>query len=316
MANEDWPASRDRLLEDIEAFSRLGAPEAAAAPPAAAARVNPAATPPAPAANTPAPAAPPRPALQQAGPVPAPPANQAPAPARTPATTPAPPPTPPAASSSLLANLKKQALAKQMSETQTNAVQKEQMLRIHAALGMTYQYLNDLVQQLNILKPPYAKTYSFFGVADFDEMTWQEGRADFRMQEGATDDRYYNQVTLRYRLAAQKQFRVTRENPALEKLQKALFDNNIAFTTEEVRNERNQVEKATFTFPAEVKAGLLLAANYETGSILLRTRNIERFGIMEYQLRPESISQDALDQLAQMILGESNRINQLFQRTA
>jgi len=203
-----------------------------------------------------------------------------------------------------------------MGETQTNAVQKEQMLRIHSALGMTYQYLNDLVQQLNILKPPYAKTYSFFGVAEFDEMTWQEGRADFRMQEGATDDRYYNQVTLRYRFAAQKQFRVTRENPALEKLSKALFDNNIAFTTEEVRNDRNQVEKATFTFPAEVKAGLLLAANYETGGILLRTRNIERFGITEYQLTPESITQDALDQLAQMILGESNRINQLFQRTA
>ena len=304
MANEDWPASRDRLLEDIEAFSRLGAPEAAAA-----ARVNPAATPPAPAAPT-------RPPVHPAALAPAPAATPAPAPVSAAAPAATPPPPPPAASSSLLANLKKQALAKQMSETQTNAVQKEQMLRIHSALGMTYQYLNDLVQQLNILKPPYAKTYSFFGVAEFDEMTWQEGRADFRMQEGATDDRYYNQVTLRYRLAAQKQFRVTRENPALEKLHKALFDNNIVFTTEEVRNERNQVEKATFTFPAEVKAGLLLAANYETGGILLRTRNIERFGIMEYQLTPESISQDALDQLAQMILGESNRINQLFQRTA
>ena len=305
MANENWPASRDRLLEDIEAFSRLGAPETAAAPPAATPRVNPAATTPAPTtANNPASAAPPKPAAPQVAPTPAQ------------AAAPTPPPAPAAASSSLLANLKKQALAKQMGETQKSVLQNEQMLRIHSALGMTYQYLNDLVQQLNILKPPYAKSYSFFGVADFDDMTWQEGRADFRMQEGSSEDRYYNQVTLRYRLAAQKQFRVTRENPALEKLHKALFDNNIAFTTEEVRNERNQVEKATFTFPAEVKAGLLLAANYETGSILLRTRNVERFGIMEYQLVPESINQEALDQLAQLILGENNRINQLFRRTA
>ena len=203
-----------------------------------------------------------------------------------------------------------------MSETQKNVLQTEQMLRIHSALGMAYHYLNDLVQQLNILKPPYAKSYSFFGVVDFDAMTWQEGRADFRMQEGTTEDRYYNQVTLRYRLAAEKQFRVTRENPALEKLNKALFDNNIAFTIDEARNERNQVEKATFTFPAEVKAGLLFAGNYETGSILLRTRNVERFGIMEYQLQAESINQDALDQLAQLILGENNRVNQLFKRTA
>lgn len=195
-------------------------------------------------------------------------------------------------------------------------MQTEQMLRIHAALGLAYQYLNDLVQQLNILKPPYAKTYAFFGVAEFNELAWQEGRADFRMQEGSSEDRYYNQVTLRYRLAAQKQFRVTRESPAHEKLHQALFDNNIAFTTDEVRNERNQVEKATFVFSAEVKAGLLLAANYETGKLLLRTRNIERFGIMEYQLLPEAITQDALDQLAQLILGESNRFSQMFQRSA
>ncbi|MCX7176496.1 MAG: hypothetical protein NT159_21745 [Proteobacteria bacterium] len=299
MANENWPESRDRLLGDIEKFSQLGPPSVAAASPAP--RANPPVGQPAPAAVS-ATAA--RPAASQVQPAPAQ------------AAPPPPPAPPPAASSSLLANLKKQAQLKQQTDTQINAIQTEQMLRIHAALGMTYQYLNDLVQQLNILKPPYAKTYSFFGVADFDEMTWREGRADFRMQEGASENRYYNQVTLRYRLAADKKFSLVRENPALEKLQKALFDNNIVFTTEEVRNERNQVEKATFTFPAEVKAGLLLAANYETGKLLLRTRNIERFGIMEYELMPEAINQDALDQLAQLILGENSRINQLFKRTA
>lgn len=219
-------------------------------------------------------------------------------------------------SSSLLDNLKKQAQLKQQTETQANAIQTEQMLRIHSALGMTYQYLNDLVQQLNILKPPYAKTYTVFGVAEFEGMTWQEGRADFRMQEGTSENRYYNQVTLRYRLSADKQFSITRESPAHQKLHQALFDNNIGFKSEEVRNDRNQVEKATFVFPAEVKAGLLLSANYETGKLLLRTRNIERFGIMEFALAPESINQEALDQLAQMILGETHRINQLFQRTA
>lgn len=299
MANESWPESRNRLLDDIEKFARLGAPDALAPPSAP--------------ASPPAAAAPARPV---APPVPA---SAAPAPATNAAPTQAaapPPPAAPAVASSLLANLKKQAQLKQQTDTQINALQNEQMLRIHAALGMAYQYLNDLVQQLNILKPPYAKTYSFFGVAEFNEMTWQEGRADFRMQEGASDNRYYNQVTLRYRLAAQKQFRVTRETPAHEKLHQALFDNNIAFTADEMRNERNQVEKATYTFSAEVKAGLLLAANYETGKLLLRTRNIERFGIMEYQLLPESITQEALDQLAQLILGEANRFGQMFQRSA
>lgn len=225
------------------------------------------------------------------------------------------PTAPPAIASSLLDNLKQQALAKQQSENQKSSQRDEVLQRIHSALGMAYQYLDDLVQQLNILKPPYAKVYSFFGAADFDGMAWQEGRADFRMQETSSDNRLYDQVTLRYRLASQKQFRVTRENPALEKLRKALFDYNIAFTVDEGRNERGHIERATFTFPCEIKAGLMLAGNYETGKLLLRTRHIERFGIMEYQLQPEAINQDSLDQIAQLILGESNRVSQLFERT-
>lgn len=302
MSNEDWPQSRDRLLEDIDKFARQPAVAAAAV---AGSTATPASRPVSPAnpvgpiTTQPAQAAtPPRPATVAASP------------AAMPAAMPA------AAPSGLLASLKQQALAKQQNENQKLSQRDEVLQRIHAALGTTYQYLNDLVSQLNILKPPYAKTYTFFGLADFEDLAWQEGRADFRMQETASESRLYDQVTLRYRLAGPKQFSVVRENPALEKLRKALFDFNIAFTVDEARNERNQVERATFTFPSEIKAGMLLAGNYETGKLLLRTRNIERFGIMEYQLSPESINQEALDELARMILGEHNRIGQLFQRTA
>lgn len=288
MTNENWPQSRDRLLEDIDKFAGQPTPTAG---------------------ETPAPE--PRPASSAAM-QPAPPAAQP-----SPAAAPTPPPaTPTGTQSVLLAALRQQALAKQQSENQKSSQRDEILQRIHSALGMAYQYLNDFVRQLNILKPPYAKAYSFFGVADFDELAWQEGRADFRMQETASENRLCDQVTLRYRLAGPKQFRVVRENPALEKLRKALFDYNIGFTADEDRNERGQVERATFSFPCEIKAGLLLAGNYETGKLLLRTRNIERFGIMEYQLLPEAIHQEALDELARLILGENNRIGQLFQRTA
>lgn len=302
MTNENWPDSRDRLLEDIDKFSQQEAPAVVgtAAPPipaVPAAKPQPAA----PAAVTPPPAAP-------ATPVAPPPLQMAPSSAMKPEP-------PPQVTSSLLANLKQQALAKQQSENKKSAQQDEVLQRIHKALGMTYLYLNDLVQQLNILKPAYAKVYSFFGVADFDDLAWQEGRADFRMQETASENKLYDQVTLRYRLAGQKQFRIVKENPALEKLRKALFDNNITFSVDEAKNERGHIEKATFTFPCEIKAGLMLSGNYETGKLLLRTRHIERFGLMEYELLPEAINQESLDQIAQLIMGESNRVNQLFQRT-
>ena len=202
MTNENWPDSRDRLLEDIDKFSMQEAPAVVGT----AAPQKPA-----------APAARPQPAAPLAAATP-PPAAAAPPPLQMAPSSAMKPEAPPAVTSSLLANLKQQALAKQQSENNKSAQQDEVLQRIHKALGMTYLYLNDLVQQLNIIKPPYAKVYSFFGVADFDDLAWQEGRADFRMQETASENKLYDQVTLRYRLAGQKQFRVVKENPALEKL--------------------------------------------------------------------------------------------------
>ncbi len=324
MANENWPDSRDRLLADIDKFSQLETPAAvgSAAPAKAAA---PAAAAPAAAVRPPVPPLPSAQAAQAARP--AAPGAAAPPPAAAPATPATPPPlqmapspamkpeTPPPVTSSLLANLKQQAQAKQQSENQKSAQQDAVLQRIHGALGMAYQYLNDLVQQLNILKPPYGKVYSFFGMADFDGMAWQEGRADFRMQESSSENRLYDQVTLRYRLAGPKQFKLVKENPALEKLRKALFDYNVTFSVDEARNERGHIEKATFSFPCEIKAGLMLSGNYESGKLLLRTRHVERFGIMEYELQPEAINQESLDQLAQLLMGENNRVAQLFQRT-
>jgi hypothetical protein len=307
MSTDDWAKTQKRLLEDIEQFARHGPPTSSA-----------------PAPSAPAPA--------QANSQPNPPAQPAtippvtatapatPAPAVAPAPTLAPPPAassaPSAAAGGLLAQLKQQAMAKLQAEGQQNSLQKEVQQQISNALEMTYKYLNDLCQQLNIIKPPYARSYSFFGIVDFNELAWQEGRADFRLQSAASEDRFYDQVTLRYRLSSPKKLQVTRDNPAHEKLHKALFDNNIVFTTDEVRNERGYVERATFSFPCEIKAGLQLTGDYSSGQLVLRSRHIDRFGIMEYRFGPQAVTQEALDELARLILGEPNRIAQLFPRTA
>lgn len=295
MSTDDWAKTQQRLLDDIEQFSRNGPPPSSEPVP--------------PASSSTKASPPPQASVANVAPAPS---NSAPAVTATPTPAPQPAATP----SGLLAQLKQQAMAKLQAEGQQNTLQKEVQQQISNALEMTYKYLNDLCQQLNIIKPPYARSYSFFGIVDFNELTWQEGRADFRLQSAASEDRFYDQVTLRYRLSCPKKLQVTRDNPAHEKLHKALFDNNIVFTTDEVRNERGYVERATFSFPCEIKAGLQLTGDYSSGQLIMRSRHIDRFGIMEYRFGPEAVTQEALDELARLILGEPNRIAQLFLRTA
>ncbi len=292
MGKEEWPETRERLLEDIEAFARLGPPATEESAPVQVA--------PPVAANAPT----------------TPPSAGKPAVAVAAEAAKTAPGASPAASSSLLNTLKQKAEAKRQGDQQDSTLKSEQLQQVSASLGACFHYLNDLVQQLNILKPAYGKTYTLFGFGEFDELAWQEGRADYRMREGATEDRVYDQVTLRFRLASPKRFNVTREHPVSEKLRKALFDNGINFGVDEMRNDRGFVERATFSGACEVKAGLLIAGDFETGKLMLRTRNIERFGVSEYQFAPQALNHEALDELVRLILGEANQFNLKYQRTA
>lgn len=302
MGQEDWPQSRERLLEDIEAFSQFGAepveePEA----PQVQAKQNHTGQLTAQPVVTPAPAVKPLAASAQT---------------TAPTSVSAPAPAPAAASSSLLSALKQKAEAKRQTDEQDSALKTAHIQQVSTALGECFRYLNDLTQQLNVLKPAYGKAYTLLGFGDFTGLFWQEGRADYRMQENSTEERLYDQVTLRFRLASTQRFSVTREHPTSEKLRKTLFDNGIAFEVNEVRNDRGFAERSTFSGAYEVKAGLLIAGDFETGKLTLRMRNIERFGMSEYQFLSQSLNAEALDELVRLMLGEANQFNQKFQRTA
>ena len=51
-----------------------------------------------------------------------------------------------------------------------------------------------------------------------------------------------------------------------------------------------------------------------TGIFKLETRNLERFGIMKFELVPESLNQELLDQIALMIIGERHNVGKLIKR--
>ena len=222
----------------------------------------------------------------------------------------------PAAGNSLLARLKQQAQSLQQDSTQREEAHKAREEQLSAALGAAFHYLDDLIKQLNIIKPAIPKDFIFPGNILFSGMTWVEGAADFRMVPSATDDRRYESLTTRFRITSGKSITVDREALTIEPLRKMLHDYGIAFTVDEKLNARNQAERARFTFPCEIKAGFLIKADYAAGNLLLRTRNIDRFGMMEFRLLPDELTHETLDELTKLLLGDKSRFMTLFRRSA
>jgi hypothetical protein len=220
------------------------------------------------------------------------------------------------AAGSLLSRLKQQAQTVQSTVVLRDADAEMRALHLSASLGAAFHYLNDLIKQLNIIKPAVPKEFVFPGNIVFAGMSWVEGAADFRMLPTATEDRLYETMTARFRLAGSGQIQVERDALGVEPLRKQLHDANIAFQLEERKNKRSQVESGLFTLPCEMRAGFLIKADYEANSLVLRTRNIERFGMMEFRLQAGDLTQTALDELAQLMLGQESRFLKLFRRTA
>jgi len=217
---------------------------------------------------------------------------------------------------SLLARLKQQAQSLQQDVDQRDAVQEARAQRLSDAIAAAFHYLDDLVKQLNIVKPAIPKEFVFPGNIVFSGMNWVEGAADFRLVPSATEDRRYESLTARFRLVAPRDIVVEREALGIEPLRKQLHDYGVVFTMEEKMNARNQPERARFEIPCEIRAGFLIKADYETGNFVLRTRNIDRFGMMEFRLRIEDLGHETLDELAKLFLGEKSRFLQMFRRTA
>lgn len=222
----------------------------------------------------------------------------------------------PAPAGSLLDRLRHQAQTVQRTTVQRDATQEMRAFQLSANLGAAFHYLNDLIKQLNIVKPAVPKEFLFPGNIVFSEMAWVEGAADSRMLPTATEDRLYEVVTVRLRLAAPRQLQAERDTLGVEPLRKMLHDFNIVFKIEERKNKRSQTESATFTFPCEVKAGFQIRADYEANQLILRTRNIDRFGVMEFRLQSGDLTQATLDELAQLMLGQPSRFLKLFRRSA
>ncbi len=180
--------------------------------------------------------------------------------------------------------------------------------RVSGSLQRAFGYFKELAEQLNVVKPAYPKGYTIVGVPEFSDLAWESGRADFRAREVSKSEKLWEQVTLNYRITADRKLRVVRESPARERLRQLLTDNRIDFTERDERTERGT--GTLFMFPCEVKAFVLFEGNFETGTILLRTRNVE------HKLVPEAITEESMEEFAGFILAETPRVGPLLLKGA
>ena len=186
--------------------------------------------------------------------------------------------------------------------------------RIDKSLKRAYQYLKELVEQLNVIKPLVPNTYSIAGVPEFNGLAWDIGYVNTKMRDIAYKTTHHELVFVHFVLSGSKDIRVNREYPASEKVRQLLTDSKIEFQAQEMRNARGSIERMVFDFPCKVVASLQFSADSTGTRLLLQTSNVSGFGAYEHVLEPEAITDDSLNELSGFILGESRSLGPLLLR--
>jgi serine/threonine protein kinase len=211
----------------------------------------------------------------------------------------------------LLERLKREASVRQALDGQRVSLQMHQKRLVSEALQNAFHYLRDFCESLNILKPTRPGTYSLLNMLRIDNLVWREGSADFRVLSSATDDPLLELVIVRFRLGNGQTVCVERETPSHTMIRNVLSDNNLTFEEQEVHNGRNQLVSTRFMIACDVKVDVKLVADYETGNIHLTHKNVQRFGSNEYTLSPETLTQEALEEMASLLLGKESRFESI-----
>jgi hypothetical protein len=219
---------------------------------------------------------------------------------------PAPPPAPSfSPDSTQRLNMLKQMAQAKLAEGPKADPRDEANRRVTEALERAYKYLKELAEQLDVLKPKYTnKGYTIPNVPEFSGLAWESGSVDLQ----AGPSRRPERVSLHYRITGQKHVRATREFPRSEKVKQMLVEHKIEYHAKDQRNAKGSLESTTFLFDCEIKASLTLEGRYDSGKLLLKTRNVEHFGALEQLISPEAVTAESLEELAGFILGEVNRL--------
>jgi hypothetical protein len=181
-------------------------------------------------------------------------------------------------------------------------------------LRAVFEYFHDLTSQLNYLKPQIARRYYFLDSDDaFCNLAWLEGYSDFRTQS-EQDGGCIERVTLGYTLKGPGQRTLERAGGAVERLRQVLFDLGLKFECQERRNRQRELEHGAFTVVDEISVQVVWRADFESRTVVVESRNLERLGYASCILQPDVLGPPLLDEFGRLMLGRENAFRSYVNR--
>lgn len=213
---------------------------------------------------------------------------------------------------SFLSDLKNQASALQSLHAGVQQDVAAHTQTCETACRMALRYLQDLCQQLNIIKPPAPGSYSLDGKTAFPALVQLNFRCDDRRKmlrnEGVCD-----YIAMGWDLRPGTGQVATHSltvnfPPDLERVTQRLSVGQIKHERKEVRHpDTNKLLAYVFEYQTESRAFITLTPDHDTGQVAFRLVNIGGFDVFTTRYPAGKVTSALMDELAKKLVGQPSR---------
>lgn len=204
----------------------------------------------------------------------------------------------------LLDDLKKQAEMVKTQQISADSLRDEKLKLVEDKMKQTFQYVNELLKQLAVIKPVNPMIYSIPGIGDLRDLAFADSFIDYRRRR-MNDKDYFDAINFYLKWSSGATLVVERDMPATaQKARDALFGSNMKFTEEEIKNARGVVANTKFTVQSVVVTDLVIKGDYDQGRLLIRARNMLRLGADDFVVPAGDVNDALLEDFAKTLIGQ------------
>jgi hypothetical protein len=206
---------------------------------------------------------------------------------------------------SFLDDLKKeaeQAKARQQEASSTTQRRRDRVLQnVRPRMQALYKYLKDAFEQLCVVDPDAHMSYDIRGFGKLGPLR----QSNYKVT--ADDPRNLDKFTVSYACSGpdQVQFQIDGKDTAL-KHKEYLWSCNLRFTSKMTADG-----SSVFFLDAYVPVTFEFEADFESGRVTMRSRNVEVLGTTKTEFDADQLDSDFMDELVKCIVRKPNRFQDL-----
>lgn len=213
---------------------------------------------------------------------------------------------------SFLNQLRQRADALQNRERDDEASFQRNAQAVEAACRATFQYGLELVNQLNVLRPPVPGRYTFDARHALDGKADALRFSDFRIDSRRKQERdleLCDHVVLSCCVRGGRRLVIDKDFPTeMERLEARLAQAGIVAPRETVREpDSGRFVAARYEFDADVRVSVRLQPDHQAGRVQVTVANFGRLESVIVEFDADRVGTSLLDELAKWWLGEPNR---------